>query len=146
RQGKPAVLTYQREVAERLVAEAGTTEYGRLSVGAQHYADVRIQEIIPPEAFDPKPAVESAIVSLAPREPDYDVPDPEAFFAIVKALFTQRRKTLRNAIRNTTHISGIEDSAAVIDSLPEPLLGKRPDAVSPGEFAHVATIVADVDG
>ena len=146
RHGKPAVLMFQKEVAERLVAEPGTSAYGRLSVGAQHYAAVEILEPVPPEAFDPRPAVDSAIVSLTPREPAYEVPDDEAFLMLVKALFTQRRKTVRNGIRNTVHISGIEHPEALIDALPESIPQKRPDALEPGEFAEIAAMVGRIDG
>lgn len=138
KQGRPAVLMLQREVTERMAAEPGTAEYGRLSVASQHYATVEIVEPVPPTAFDPQPAVESAIVRLTPREPDYSVPDDEFFLNFVKALFTQRRKTLRNAIRNTTHISTIEDAPAVLAETDESLLSKRPDAVTPTEFAALS--------
>ncbi len=145
RRHKPAILMFQAEVAERLVADPGTPEYGRLSVGAQHYADVEILEPVPPEAFDPQPAVDSAIVSLMPREPDYEVPDDEAFLGLVKAMFTQRRKTVRNAIRNTVHISGMQNPEAVIEALPDEIPAKRPDALEPAEFAEIAVTAEHID-
>ncbi|MFB6085206.1 MAG: 16S rRNA (adenine(1518)-N(6)/adenine(1519)-N(6))-dimethyltransferase RsmA [Halodesulfurarchaeum sp.] len=145
REGKPAVLMFQKEVADRLAAEPGRSEYGRLSVGAQHYAEVEILEPVPPEAFDPQPAVDSAIVSLTPREPDYEIPEDEAFLTLVKALFTQRRKTVRNAIRNTVHISGIENPDRVIDALPDVIPKKRPDALEPAEYAVIASTAARID-
>ncbi|APE95231.1 16S rRNA (adenine(1518)-N(6)/adenine(1519)-N(6))-dimethyltransferase RsmA [Halodesulfurarchaeum formicicum] len=145
RRQRPAVLMFQAEVAERLVATPGTSDYGRLSVGAQHYADVEIVEPVPPEAFDPQPAVDSAIVTVTPRTPEYEVPDDQAFLDLVKALFTQRRKTVRNGIRNTVHISGIEHPEAVIDALPDSIVGKRPDALEPAEFAEIAVTAARID-
>lgn len=141
--GRPLVLMFQREFAERMVAEPGTAEYGRLSVSSQHYADVEIVEIVPPEAFSPPPAVESAVVRTRPRTPSYDVTDEEFFLRFVKALFTQRRKTVRNAVRNTAHISGLTDPAAVVERAPETVLSKRPDAVTPDEFADLAGIALD---
>jgi 16S rRNA (adenine1518-N6/adenine1519-N6)-dimethyltransferase len=140
--GRPLVLTFQREFAERMAAAAGTDEYGRLSVGAQHYAAVEVVERIPPEAFDPAPAVESAVVRTTPRDPGYTVDDEAFFLDFVKALFTQRRKTVRNAIRNTTHISGIDDGSAVVDAAPEGLLSDRPGDLTPDEFAELADIAA----
>ncbi|MGM0372668.1 MAG: 16S rRNA (adenine(1518)-N(6)/adenine(1519)-N(6))-dimethyltransferase RsmA, partial [Halobacteriota archaeon] len=142
RRHRPAVLMFQAEVADRLVATPGTSDYGRLSVGAQHYADVEIVEPVPPEAFDPQPAVDSAIVTVTPRTPEYEVPNDQAFLDLVKALFTQRRKTVRNAIRNTVHISGIQHPEAVIDALPDSIVGKRPDALEPAEFAEIAVTAA----
>lgn len=146
RANRPAVLMFQAEVADRIVAEPGTADYGRLSVGAQHYAAVEVVEPVPPEAFDPQPPVESAIVRFEPRDPTYEVPDDEAFLTLVKALFTQRRKTVRNAIRNTVHISGIEDPAALIEALPDEIPAKRPDALEPAEFAEIAVTAAKIDG
>ncbi|ELZ34250.1 16S ribosomal RNA methyltransferase A, partial [Halorubrum tebenquichense] len=84
---KPLVLMFQAEFAERMVASAGESEYGRLSVSAQHYADVEIVERVPKEAFDPQPAVESAVVRCTPRDPDYAVGDEAFFLRFVKALF-----------------------------------------------------------
>ncbi|WP_380677513.1 16S ribosomal RNA methyltransferase A [Salinigranum sp. GCM10025319] len=140
---KPLVLMFQLEFAERMAAEAGTSEYGRLSVGAQHYADVEIVERVPKEAFDPAPAVQSAVVRATPREPEYTVDDEDFFLDFVKALFTQRRKTVRNAIRNTTHISGVADGSAVVDAAPEELLSKRPGDLTPSEFAELTRLAAD---
>ncbi|WP_227131249.1 16S ribosomal RNA methyltransferase A [Halorubellus salinus] len=141
---KPLVLMFQQEFAERMVADAGTDDYGRLSVSAQHYADVEIVEPVPKEAFSPQPAVESAVVRAMPRDPDYVVDDEEFFLDFVKAVFTQRRKTMRNAVRNTVHISGLDDGSAVVDAADEDLMGMRPGKVSPGELAALAALAADV--
>ncbi|MCU4925677.1 16S rRNA (adenine(1518)-N(6)/adenine(1519)-N(6))-dimethyltransferase RsmA [Halobacteria archaeon AArc-dxtr1] len=141
---RPLVLMFQQEFAERMVAEPGTSEYGRLSVSTQHYADVEIVETIPKEAFSPPPAVESAVVRTYPREPEYAVGDEAFFLRFVKALFTQRRKTIRNAIRNTAHISELAEPEAVVEAVDEDLLRKRAGAVTPAEFARMADIAADV--
>ncbi|THE64187.1 ribosomal RNA small subunit methyltransferase A [Salinadaptatus halalkaliphilus] len=137
---RPLVLMFQQEFAERMVAEPGTSEYGRLSVSTQHYADVELVESIPKEAFSPPPAVQSAVVRAVPRPPEYEVDDEAFFLRFVKALFTQRRKTVRNAIRNTAHISGLEEPDAVVDAADEELLKKRPDSVTPAEFAELAAL------
>lgn len=141
---RPLVLMFQAEFAERMVAEPGTPEYGRLSVSAQHYADVELVEPVPKEAFSPPPAVESAVIRTLPREPNYEVDDEAFFLGFVKALFTQRRKTIRNAIRNTAHISGLDEPDAVVDTADEELLSKRAGAVTPAEFAALATLAAEV--
>ncbi|MES3518454.1 MAG: 16S ribosomal RNA methyltransferase A [Natronomonas sp.] len=143
--GKPLVLMLQREFAERMAADPGDDEYGRLSVTAGHYADIEIVEPVPPEAFTPPPAVDSAVVRVLPRDPDYTVEDEELFAALVRAVFTQRRKTMRNAIRNTAHISGI-DGDAVVEAADEELLGRRAGNVTPSEFAELAALAAEVGG
>ena len=143
---KPLVLMLQREFAERMAAAPGTSEYGRLSVTAGHYAEVEVVEPVPPEAFEPPPAVESAVVRCTPREPEYDLPDETVFMDLVKACFTQRRKTMRNAIRNTAHISGLDDPDAVVEAAGEELVGKRAGEVTPAEFARLARLAAEVGG
>lgn len=140
--GKPLVLMFQLEFAERMVAEVGSDEYGRLSVSAQHYADCEIVETVPNTAFDPQPAVDSAIVRLTPQEPAYTVDDEAFFLRFVKAIFTQRRKTVRNAIRNTAHISGLDAPEDVVTAADEELLGKRAGNVAPEEFASLAALAA----
>ena len=139
-QERPLILMLQYEFAERMAAEPGTPEYGRLSVTARHYADVEVVEPVPPEAFDPQPAVDSAVVRTTPRDPEYEVDDDAFFLDFVKALFTQRRKTVRNGIRNTAHISGLDDPDAVVNGADEALLSKRPDSVTPAEFAELAAV------
>ena len=144
--GKPMVLMYQLEFAERMAAESGTSEYGRLSVAAQHYADVEVVETVPREAFDPQPRVQSALVRVTPREPDYEVGDEAFFLDFVKALFTQRRKTVRNAIRNTAHISGLSDADAVVAAVDEDVLRQRPGNLDPSAFAALANVALGVEG
>ena len=142
--GVPLILMFQQEFAERMAADPGTDEYGRLSVTAGHYADVEVVEPVPKEAFSPPPAVESAVVRALPREPDYEVPDDEVFMDFVKAVFTQRRKTMRNAIRNTDHISGLDDPDAVVDAAEKSLMSKRAGDVTPAEFANLARLAVEV--
>jgi len=139
-EGRPLVLMFQREFAERMAADPETDEYGRLSVTAGHYADVAVVEPVPRDAFDPAPAVESAVVRTTPRDPDYEVPDDEFFLEFVTAVFTQRRKTMRNAVRNTAHISGLGDPDAVVAAADEQLMSQRAGTVTPAEFAGLARL------
>ncbi|ELY57917.1 16S ribosomal RNA methyltransferase A [Natronococcus jeotgali] len=141
---RPLVLMFQQEFAERMVAEPGTGEYGRLSVSTQHYAAPELVESIPKEAFSPPPAVRSAVVRLEPRDPDYAVGDEAFFLRFVKAMFTQRRKTIRNAIRNTAHITNLGSPDAVVEAADDELLQKRADAMTPTEFAELATLSLEV--
>ncbi len=144
--GVPILVMVQREFGERMAAGAGTSEYGRLSVTSQHYGDVEVVEIVPPSVFHPPPPVESALVRVLPRPPAYRVQDEDRFFHLVTGVFTQRRKTLRNGIRNTTHITGITDPAAVIDALDEDTVQARPGELEPAVFARMANIVTDLEG
>lgn len=108
-----ATLMLQREVAERLVASPGGKAYGALSVFWQMWADVALLFRVPPEAFRPPPAVDSAVVQAtfrpAPRVP---LADPAGFARVVKAGFAQRRKTLANALRGAFPRLGPDGVAA----------------------------------
>ena len=94
-----ATLMLQLEVAERLVAPPGTKEYGVLSVLIRHCADVDLVLKLPPGAFRPPPKVRSAVVRLRFHPPNPPVRDRNLFVELVRTAFTQRRKTLANALR-----------------------------------------------
>ncbi len=111
-------LMFQKEVAERIVAQPGGKAYGRLAILAQWRCDVRIALTLPPEAFTPPPKVHSAVVHLtalsAPRYPA----DPAMLSRVVAAAFNQRRKMLRASLRgiapdieNILHSVGIPPTA-----------------------------------
>ena len=133
---KPLVVTVQKEFADRVVAEPGEDDYGRLSVTARRYAKPEILETVPPSAFEPEPEVESAVLRFEPRE---NVRGDDFFDDVVRAVFTQRRKTLRNAVRNTTHMTGINEES--VYDVPEELLSKRPGKMTPEEFERVAEVL-----
>ena len=91
----------QKEVVERLAATPGTSDYGRLSVMAQYHFKIDPLFLVPATAFDPQPKVESAIVRLIPhRQPPADVGNFDTFSKLVSQAFSQRRKTLKNVLKN----------------------------------------------
>lgn len=94
-----AILMLQKEVADRLVARVGTGDYGVLTVLTGIHADVRRLLSLPPGAFRPAPQVQSAVVRLVFRPPAVDIPDMPGFVRMVRSMFTQRRKTLVNALK-----------------------------------------------
>ncbi|MAC79191.1 MAG: 16S rRNA (adenine(1518)-N(6)/adenine(1519)-N(6))-dimethyltransferase [Rhodobacteraceae bacterium] len=92
-------LMFQREVADRIVAQPGSKAYGRLAILAQWRAEARIVLSLPPEAFTPPPKISSAVVHLtALPEPRYPA-DPAVLSRVVAAAFNQRRKMLRAALK-----------------------------------------------
>lgn len=108
-------LMFQKEVAERIVAEPGTKDFGRLSVLAQWLCQCRWDLDLPPGAFSPPPKVASAVVTLIPRaKPLVDV-SLEAMELVVAKAFGQRRKMLRGALRGLPVSAEILLSAAGID-------------------------------
>ncbi len=93
-------LMFQREVAERIVAQPGSKAYGRLAILAQWRADARIAMSLPPGAFTPPPKVSSAVVHLtALPEPRFPA-DPTTLSRVVAAAFNQRRKMLRASLKS----------------------------------------------
>ncbi|MDX1780429.1 MAG: 16S rRNA (adenine(1518)-N(6)/adenine(1519)-N(6))-dimethyltransferase RsmA [Thalassovita sp.] len=92
-------LMFQKEVAERIVAEPGSKAYGRLAILAQWRTEARIVLHLPPEAFNPPPKVHSAVVNLtALPEPRFPA-DPKKLEQVVARAFNQRRKMLRAALK-----------------------------------------------
>ena len=94
----------QKEVVERMVAAPGDSENGRLSIMLQYRFEMEWLLDVPPESFDPPPKVDSAVVRLSPRlaadrPPELTVADEELFAKVVLAAFGQRRKMLRNTLK-----------------------------------------------
>ncbi|MDO1510140.1 MULTISPECIES: 16S rRNA (adenine(1518)-N(6)/adenine(1519)-N(6))-dimethyltransferase RsmA [unclassified Neisseria] len=101
----------QKEVVERMVAEPKTNDYGRLGVMLQYFFDMEMLIEVPPESFDPAPKVDSAVVRMIPQQGRIGVArDFEHFGKLVKAAFAQRRKTIRN---NLKEVASDEDLQAV---------------------------------
>jgi len=94
------VFMLQAEVVERIVAKAGSSDFSRLSVMLQARYDMELVLEVPPEAFDPKPKVNSAVVRMIPRQ-DFNLSDVEwrSLEKVVAAAFSQRRKMLRTNLQ-----------------------------------------------
>ena len=110
------VLMIQREVAERISAAPGDMSY--LSVFVQYHAAVRVEFVVPREAFEPAPAVESAVVVIAPRDPAGATPrlsaaDEDGLWRVVQAGFRERRKKLHNVLSRQLARSGAEVAGAL---------------------------------
>ena len=93
-----AVLMYQYEFAMRLTADAGSKDYGRLSVHVQSKSDASLILKVPKDYFEPAPKVDSAVIQLVPKSEFYSVSDEKFFFSVTKALFSQRRKKIKNTL------------------------------------------------
>lgn len=88
----------QREVAQRICALPGTSEYGAFSVYCQYHTAPEILFDVPPECFLPAPKVTSSVLRMVPKEKPVEVDDEAHFFRVVRAAFAQRRKTLLNSL------------------------------------------------
>jgi 16S rRNA (adenine1518-N6/adenine1519-N6)-dimethyltransferase len=121
----------QKEVVDRMAAEPGSKVYGRLSVMLQLACRVEPLFDVPPGAFRPPPKVDSSVVRLVPLAADqrHDA-DPERLYAIVKAAFAQRRKTLSNALRQLMDA----DTIRLADVDPK----ARAETLAPEDFVRLA--------
>jgi 16S rRNA (adenine1518-N6/adenine1519-N6)-dimethyltransferase len=93
-----AVLILQKEFAERLAASVGSKDYGRLTVTVYYRAEVELLDYVPRTMFYPPPDVDSMMVRLKPRHPPFHVEDETIFFELVRTLFTQRNRKVRNGL------------------------------------------------
>lgn len=125
----------QKEVVERMAASPGCKDYGRLSVIIQYYCEVEHLFNVPPEAFEPAPKVDSAIVRLSPyQNSPYDAVDKEALERIVASSFAMRRKTLNNNLKGIISAAQLQDLG--IDS------SKRPEQISVAEYVQLAKFIS----
>ncbi|SEL19454.1 16S rRNA (adenine(1518)-N(6)/adenine(1519)-N(6))-dimethyltransferase RsmA [Nitrosovibrio tenuis] len=121
----------QKEVVARMVAAPSNSNYGRLSVMLQCRFEMEQLFIVPPESFCPAPKVESAVVRMIPRRQPLIAADREKLFsAIVSAAFAQRRKTLRNTLRD--HLKPEDYQRLEIDP------GQRAENLSVAQFVAIA--------
>ncbi len=129
-----AVLMVQREVAERIVAPPGSMSY--LSAFVQYHATARLAFVVPPAAFEPEPAVESAVIVLEPYASDgpgrLSPGDEDGLWRLVQAAFRERRKMIRNVLTRQLPV----DPAVVSRALEAAGIApdRRPQTVSVGEW------------
>jgi 16S rRNA (adenine1518-N6/adenine1519-N6)-dimethyltransferase len=128
----------QREVAERMQASPGTGDYGVLSILVQLHADVRVVLWLPPGAFRPAPKVRSAVIRLRFRPPAVQLADESVFEGMVRSMFTQRRKTLANALAPFATARGRVAATALSSVGIDPR--RRPETLQLAELARLADI------
>ncbi len=137
---KKAIIMYQKEFAQRMVAKPGTKEYSRLSVACHYYADIKLLRTVPETAFHPEPKVQSALVEIIPRNPPFKV-DEKFFFNLLRGLFIHRKKTVKNAIVHSVDLifnKGTLTKADVLDALPEEIRKRRVFSLTPDEIAEMS--------
>ncbi|MBU6420599.1 MAG: 16S rRNA (adenine(1518)-N(6)/adenine(1519)-N(6))-dimethyltransferase RsmA [Gammaproteobacteria bacterium] len=123
----------QKEVVQRMAAKPGGKDYGRLTVMLAARCRVEPLFHIGSGAFTPAPKVESSFVRLTPHAtPPFKIADQSRFAKIVNQAFSQRRKTLRNALR------GLADEAAIRAAGLNP--SARPETLSTGDYARLAAL------
>ena len=134
----------QKEAAQRLCAAPGTRDAGAISYAVAYYAEPKLLFSVQPGSFYPAPKVTSAVIRLDVREkPAVTVPngDEAAFFALIRAAFSQRRKTAANAIANGLHLP----KAQVISALQAAGLDERsrPEQLTLENYCALQTALAN---
>lgn len=129
----------QKEVADRMSAQPNNKSYGSLTIAVQYYTKADIVMTVPKTVFMPQPNVDSAILRLVKREePLVHVEDENYFFALVRACFAQRRKTIKNNLAN--HFKGKYDKTFIANVLEKAEIDekRRGESLSIEEFAQLA--------
>jgi len=120
---------FQKEVAQRIVAQHGNKTYGILSVLVQAFYDVKYLFEVHEQCFNPPPKVKSAVIQLTLRQTPLMIGNEKKFFTLVKTAFNQRRKTLRNAVR------GLFDETVLKDDI----FNKRAEQLTVADFVILHT-------
>ncbi len=132
---KLAVLIYQKEFANRMIASPGSKDYSRLSVSVYYKAKCELLETIPKTCFKPQPKVDSGIIRLTPRKHlPFSVIDEKFFFDLIKNLFNHRRKKIKN-ILNELYSIPLEDV---------PFLNNRVENLTPEQMGELSNILYDL--
>jgi len=118
---------FQKEVAQRVAAKEGSKVYGVTSVLVQAYFDVFYLFDVAENSFNPPPKVKSGVIKLLPVKEPVNIKSRELFFALVKAAFGQRRKTMRNACKNLFNENVLAD----------PIFNKRAEQLKVSDFAQL---------
>lgn len=139
---KSITVMVQKEVADRMQVGPGTKDYGALSLAVQYYAKPEIVAIVPPNCFIPRPNVASAVIRLTCHEKKpVEVKDEKGMFALIRASFNQRRKTLANSLSNAQNLSFTREQ--VTEALESMQLSPtiRGEALTLEQFAALADIL-----
>jgi 16S rRNA (adenine1518-N6/adenine1519-N6)-dimethyltransferase len=137
------VLMVQKEVAERIAAPPGKMSY--LSVFVQYHAKVRVAFTVPGTAFEPEPAVESAVIVVEPFPDDDRLPDAEAedaLWRLVQASFRERRKMLHNVLSRQLPVEPARVAAALEAAGIDP--DRRPQTVAVGEWLKLLEAFGEI--
>lgn len=116
---------FQKEVAERIASQPGTKKYGIISVILQAFYDIEYLFTVEPEVFNPPPKVKSAVIRLKRNATKHLDCDEKLFIRVIKTGFNQRRKTLRNSLKQ------------LIPDARHPLLSERPEQLSVQQFVDI---------
>jgi len=132
-------LMLQHEVAQRITAPPGGKDYGSLSIFTQLYTSPKIMMRVPPQAFYPRPKVESALIKFEILErPRVTINDHGFFQEVVRASFAQRRKTILNCLKNSPLVLGTKEEILEVLKAVGIDPRRRAETLDLTEFQHLA--------
>jgi 16S rRNA (adenine1518-N6/adenine1519-N6)-dimethyltransferase len=131
------ILMVQKEVAERIIAEPGSRDYGILSVFCALEGNAEILKLVNAHAFYPRPKVDGAVVRFTPHKQHQDIIDFSIFNKLVRGAFAGRRKMLRNSLKS---IAGIHPFWQELNFD----FTRRPETVSVEEWVHLANSISNL--
>lgn len=131
------VVMVQKEMAQRLNSKPGSKDYGAITLAVRYRADTNIAMIVPNSVFMPKPKVDSAVIEfkILPK-PRIDVSDEKMLFAVIKASFAQRRKTILNGLSNSLNFSKDIINESLVSAGMNP--GIRGEKLTLEEFGRIS--------
>ena len=129
---RTAVVMVQKEFADRMVADVGSSDYSRLTVNLFYRADCEVMETVPASRFNPRPKVDSALVRIAPRKAPFDVIDERLFFKVTEITFNHRRKKIGTSLKAAGLLRPEWDV---------PYLDERVENLRPAEIAEIADAI-----
>jgi len=137
-----AVLIFQKEFAERLIAHVGSEHYGWLTVVAYYHVEVELLDNVPRWMFHPQPEVDSVIVRLKPKKPPpFTLKSKEFFRRLTRALFTHRNRIVKNAVLPIIKSMRLSNVEKIAESLP--FHDKRVRELAPEDFGALANALTE---
>ena len=142
-----AVLMYQKEFSNHMLAEPGSKDYSRLSAMLYYKASVELLDNVSAESFIPKPKVDSVVVGLKPKVNTLSDEDFEVYGLVCRALFQHKNKRSRNALIDSRHVLGYKDKKVLRDELNNidcDLFDMRPVNMSPEDILELSKSIRSI--
>ena len=138
-------IMIQKEVADRIQAQAGTKDYGALSLAVQYYAKPEVIVKVPASCFMPRPNVDSSVIRLTRYEtPPIKAQDENYLFTVIRASFNQRRKTLVNGLSNAGSVDVSKEKIAEVLTQMELPLTVRGETLTLEQFTELSNCLLAV--
>ena len=142
---KSITIMIQKEVADRIQAQAGTKDYGALSLAVQYYAKPEVIVKVPASCFMPRPNVDSSVIRLTRYEtPPIKAQDENYLFTVIRASFNQRRKTLVNGLSNAGSVDVSKEKIAEVLTQMELPLTVRGETLTLEQFTELSNYLLAV--